>query len=48
MFGDFGEVVFNVSAANMYGVLSLAALNCTDGGGKNRVKGGDDDGELTN
>ena len=37
--GDFGVIVFDESLPNLYGILSIDSLNCTDGGGINVISG---------
>ena len=39
IFGDFALLTFDELAPNLYGILSIDSLNCTEGGGTNEAYG---------
>ena len=46
--GDFGELTFNQSSPNLYGIRSIESLNCAEGegGGINDIYGNHGDGKF--
>ena len=39
--GDFAIVLMNEQVGYLYGIVSIDSRNCTEGGGRNIITGGD-------
>ena len=39
--GDFAIVLMDEQVGHLYGIMSIDSHNCTEGGGKNIITGGD-------